>query len=198
MPCSPILVSRPQGSSSTKSAWAAASACLIDSSDASGRPRVTFSLTLTENRVGSSNAQATVVRSSASGRSRMSVPSSLMLPRRGVGEADDQAEQGRLARAGRADQGDGLAGGQFQADVAQDRATGAGIAEGDVLQCQAGGSGPSGLGGVPRLAECPPGSALRPRSAGRCLGTVRPGLDWAWGGGLNRREAFFLLKIFWF
>ena len=62
MPCSPILVSRPHGSSSTKSAWAAVSAVLTASSVASGTPSATFSRTLTENSVGSSKAQATSVR----------------------------------------------------------------------------------------------------------------------------------------
>ena len=80
MPCSPIRVSSPHGRSRTKPAWAAASAASIASSSASGAPKPTFSRTLAENRVGSSNAQLTRARSSGSGRLRMSVPSSRMAP----------------------------------------------------------------------------------------------------------------------
>ena len=80
MPCSPILVSRPHGSRATKPAWATARACSICSSVASGAPNVTFSRTLTENRVGSSNPQPTRVRSTGSGRSRMSVPFTVIDP----------------------------------------------------------------------------------------------------------------------
>ena len=47
---------------------------------ASAAPKLTFSLTLAENKVGSSNAQPTRVRSSGSVSSRMSVPSSRMAP----------------------------------------------------------------------------------------------------------------------
>ena len=80
MPCSPILVSRPHGSSSTNSACAAVSAILTDSSVASGTPSATFSLTLAENSVGSSKAQATTVRRVASGKCLISVPSRVIVP----------------------------------------------------------------------------------------------------------------------
>ena len=80
MPCSPIRVSRPHGRSCTKAAWAAARASSIAAWLASTAPKLTFSLTLAENRVGSSNAQPTRVRSSGRVSSRMSVPSSRMDP----------------------------------------------------------------------------------------------------------------------
>ena len=80
MPCSPIRVSSPQGRSATNSAWAASRAARIASSVASLTPKPTFSRTLAENSVGSSNAQPTRLRSSGSGSSRMSVPSSVIRP----------------------------------------------------------------------------------------------------------------------
>ena len=52
----------------------------MSSSDAPGAPNVTFSRTLAENSVASSNAQATVPRSASSGRALMSVPSSRIDP----------------------------------------------------------------------------------------------------------------------
>ena len=75
-----MRVSRPQGSSCTKSARATSSASATCSSVAAGRPSVTFSRTLIENSVASSKAVATSVRSWASGRSRTSCPSSVTRP----------------------------------------------------------------------------------------------------------------------
>ena len=80
MPCSPMRVSRPYGSSCTKWAWATSIACSTSASVASGRPSVRFSRTDIENSVGSSNAVATALRSEGSVRSRMSTPSSRMRP----------------------------------------------------------------------------------------------------------------------
>ena len=67
----------PTAGRATKSAWATCERLARPRPrSASGRPRVRFSRTLTENSVGSSKATATSRRSWASGRSRTSVPSS--------------------------------------------------------------------------------------------------------------------------
>ena len=58
-------------------------------------------------------------------------------PAGGVGERGDQLEQRGLARAGGADQGDGLARRELQADPAQDRRRGARIGERDLVEDQA-------------------------------------------------------------
>ena len=80
IPCSPIRVSSPHGSSCTKPACATSSASAICSGVASGRPRVRFSRTDIENSVGSSNAVATTERSESRVRLRMSCPSMVIDP----------------------------------------------------------------------------------------------------------------------
>src|SRR6202041_2128630 len=61
-------------------ACAAVSAASTAASSASGAPNMTFSRTLAENKVASSNAHPTAARSRATGMSRMSVPSTRIEP----------------------------------------------------------------------------------------------------------------------
>ena len=89
------------------------------SSLASGLPSVRFSATDIENSVGSSNAVATACRSAGSDSSRMSWPSTQDRALGDVVEPRQQRHQHRLARTGRPDQGERLAGFDGDVDVAQ-------------------------------------------------------------------------------
>ncbi len=75
-----MRVSRPQGSSSTKPAWATCTADRTCSWLPPGVPSRTFSRTDAENSVGSSKATATLDRNSARSNSLMSTPSSAIDP----------------------------------------------------------------------------------------------------------------------
>ena len=67
---------------------------------ASAAPKLMFSVTLAENRVGSSNAQPIRARSCGRASCRMSVPSSRIGPGGDVGQPGDQLQQGGLAGPG--------------------------------------------------------------------------------------------------
>ena len=69
--------------------------------------------------MGSWNTTPMLRRSEASVMSRMSIPSMMMRPSVGIEHAMQQAERRRFARAGRADERDGLAGPRREGDVAQ-------------------------------------------------------------------------------
>ncbi len=90
-----------------------------ESSVAPGLPSATFSLTLAENSVGSSNAQATSVRRRRAAGRGCRCPSSRIVPPVASASRATSAAAWSCLSPVRADQGDRLAGGQFQADVAQ-------------------------------------------------------------------------------
>ena len=109
----------------------------MSASVASARPRVRFSRALIENSVGSSKAVATRERrwlevevADVDAVDRDPAAGDVVEPRH-------QGGQDGLAGAGRADQGDGLAGRDVEVDVAQHRLVGlVGEREVDVLEAQ--------------------------------------------------------------
>ena len=84
---------------------------------ASGRPRVTFSRTLAENRIGSSKAVATTVRSSGRATSRTSMPVDRHPAAVTSASRGSEHRERRLARPARADEREGLAGLELEVDV---------------------------------------------------------------------------------
>ena len=94
-------------------------ACASCSSVASGLPSRRFSATDIENSVGSSNAVATACRSAGNDSSRMSRAVDEDRALGDVVEPRQQRHQHRLARTGRPDEGERLAGFDGEVDVAQ-------------------------------------------------------------------------------
>ena len=137
MPCSPMRVSRPQGRSWTKPAWAISRAASTSSSAASERPRVTFSRALIENSVGSSNAVATRLRRATSVEVAHVDTVDGDAAAGDVEQPRHERGQGGLAGTGGADEGQRLARRHVEVDVTQHRLVG-GVGEGevDVLEAQ--------------------------------------------------------------
>ena len=114
-------------------------AARMSSSLASGRPSVTFSRTLIENSVASSNAVATMRRRLCRVRSRVSTPSMVTRPAVASYSRGTSAGERRLAGPGGADDGDGLARRDVEVDVLQHELVGVGVVEVDVLEAQVAG-----------------------------------------------------------
>ena len=126
-------------------AAAALAAAMTSARRASGRPKAMLSRMVPVNRVVSCSTMPICARSDSSVTSRRSWPSMVMRPSRRVVEARQQVDDGGLARAGGAQQGDGLARQRLEADLFQDRIAAAEIAEGHIARIARGPAPPGAL-----------------------------------------------------
>ena len=118
-----------------KSCAAAALAAAITSSRvASGLPKAMLSRIVPANRVVSCRTMPICERSEFEGHIAQIVPVDGDAPFGGIVEARQQVDDGGLARAGGAQQGDRLARLGLEADILQHRLAAAEVAEGDILE----------------------------------------------------------------